>query len=191
MATDIQIASNALVLLGVAPISSFSEPGAGARVASNLFESTMRDALSAHQWRFAVKKQRLNRLSQTPENEWQYAFQLPSDYVAVIGLYPPSDYQIYQNFLYSNQTDVTLDYIFRPDTTAMPPYFTKMMEYRLAVDFSVAVTQDANKKQLYWSQYKEELARAMATDAQGHPNIAIRHSPFTDVRYQGTRDGWY
>jgi hypothetical protein len=189
MSTDIQIASNALVLLGVAPISSFTDPGASARVAANLFESTMISALTVHQWRFAIKKQRLNRLSQTPENEWQYAFQLPSDYLDVIGLYPPSQYQIYQNFLYSNQTDVTLDYKFRPTTPSMPGYFTKMMEYRLAVDFSIAVTQDENKKQVFWGQYKDELARAMCTDAQGHPNIAIRHSPFTDVRYGGG-GGW-
>jgi len=37
MASDIDIASNALVLIGDNPINSFTEPGAGATAAANLY----------------------------------------------------------------------------------------------------------------------------------------------------------
>ena len=75
----IQISSNALILLGHPPISSFEEPGAGAQGASNLYEQSYLNMLTVHRWRFATKKAQLSRLTEAPMNGYSYQFQLPSD----------------------------------------------------------------------------------------------------------------
>ena len=77
MASDIDIASNALILIGDNPISSFTEPGAGATAAANLYPVTYEQLLSEHPWTFALKEQKLNQLSQQPDalTNWRYAYQ--------------------------------------------------------------------------------------------------------------------
>ena len=62
MPSSIDIASNALLLIGDNPISSFDDPGAGAKVAANLYPETKKRMLSEHPWSFALKQQRLNTL---------------------------------------------------------------------------------------------------------------------------------
>ena len=56
MVSAIQLASNALLLLGHDPISSFTESTAGAQIASNLYETTYESLLTQHRWRFASKQ---------------------------------------------------------------------------------------------------------------------------------------
>lgn len=185
MATAIEICSNALILIGAAPISSFQDPGAGATAASNLYEDTLNRVLSEHYWRFAVKKQSLNRLSQEPLNEYKYAFQLPTDLITIITVRPFSNYQVFQKFLYSNFSDVELDYVFRPEEVDMPAYFTKALEYRLAADFAIAVTNDVSKNELWERKYLNELAHARSIDSRNTPPQPIVNQPFTDIRFGG------
>jgi len=48
MTTKIEIASNALILLGDKPISSFSEQGAGPQAAANLYEPIYLNMATSH-----------------------------------------------------------------------------------------------------------------------------------------------
>ena len=61
MPSNIDIASNALILIGDNPINSFDEPGAGAQAAAALYPETKKRLLSEHPWGFALKQQRLNK----------------------------------------------------------------------------------------------------------------------------------
>lgn len=185
MATDISISSNALILIGAQPISSFDDPGAGALAASNLYEDTLKRVLSEHYWRFAIKKQKLNRLSQEPINQYQFAFQLPTDLISIVTVRPFTNYQVFQTFLYSNVQDLDLDYVFRPAEVDMPVYFTKALEYRLAADFSISVTNDPKKNELWERKYLQEISHARSIDSRGTPPVPIVDQPFTDVRFGG------
>ena len=185
MASKIDISSNALILIGDKPISSFSDPGAGAQAVSNIYDSTVRQLLSMHYWRFSMKKQKLNRLSQEPLNQYKFAFQLPSDFNIVYAVRPNCDYQIFQRFVYSDQNDIDLDYGFYPDEPDMPLYFTKALEYKLASDLAMSVVNDAQVAALQGQNHREALAHAMSIDSRSTPPVAIMDSPFTDVRSGG------
>ena len=93
MSSDIEISSNALILIGDNPISSFTEPGFGATAAANLYAGTYEAILSEHPWTFALKEQYLSRLSQQPDQEtnYTYAFQIPSDVVRIWAVLPHSN----------------------------------------------------------------------------------------------------
>lgn len=187
MASDIDIASNALILIGHDPISSFTDTGSGAQAAANLFPDTYLQVLSEHPWSFALKEQQLSRLSATPDSEtgYAYAFQIPVDMVRLWVIMPYSNYVIVGELLYSNQNSLIARYIYDPGVTKLPPHVIKTLEYRLASDFAMLVTEDINKSQFFEAKYLDMLGRAKSIDSQGRPQQAIIDSPFTNVRYGG------
>ena len=185
MASDIDIASNALQMIGAGSISSFDDPGAGAAVAKALYEPLLIALLTRTYWRFTMKKQQLNRLSQTPLNEFQYAFQIPTDSLKIERVYPRSFYKIYRDLIYSDQTSIAIDYAYRPATSSLPSYFVLALTYHLASEFALAVTDNEQKNQIYAQKFIEALGAAYSADAQQHPQTPIVDSPFTDVRNGG------
>lgn len=186
MASQIDIISNALLLIGHTPISSLDpDQGAGATVGAALFDTTLEYMLATTYWRFSMKQQQLNRLTAEPLNNWQYAFQLPTDLVTLYRVDPRANYQIFGDLLYTNQTELAADYSFKPEATELPIYFVQAMQYKLAADFAIAITNDLQKNQIYEVKYREEVKIAMGADAKNHPPVSIQDQPFTDVRLSG------
>lgn len=187
MPSSIDMVSNALLLIGDEPISSFTEPGAGAQAAANLYPDTYRAVLSEHPWGFALKEQKLNKLSQQPDEltNYQYAYQLPTDLIRLWAIFPHSNYAIVNGLLYSNQNELLARYVYEADETALPPHVSKAIEYKLAADFSISVTEDENKHQLFERKYRDMIAMARSIDSQQHPQVPIIDSPFVDVRRSG------
>lgn len=183
MASDIDIASNALQMIGAKSISSFDDPGAGAAVAKALYEGLLTALLTTTYWGFAMKKQSLNQLSQTPLNEFKFAYQIPTDSLKIERIYPRIFYKIYRDLIYTDASSIDIDYAFRPDTSSLPSYFVLAFTYHLASEFSLSVTDNEQKNALYEDKYRRQLGTAFTADAQQHPQTAIIDSPFTDVRF--------
>lgn len=181
-ASAIKINSNALILLGHTPIATFTDPGSGAQVASNLYETSLTAMLSDHRWRFATKKVQLARLTATPDNEYAYQFQIPSDLITLIRIIETSRYEIYGDKIYCNSTTCNIDYVARVDETYFTPSFTKALEFFLAAQYAIPVTGNSTRAAEYNSMYEAQLRRAKHTDSAERPNIGIQDSPFTDVR---------
>jgi len=185
MASDIDIASQALQLIGASPINSFSDPGAGAKVASNIYESTLRNLLTSTYWTFTLKKQELNLLTSPPVNEFQYQFQIPTDCLKVLKVYPQTYYKIYGDKILTNTKTLSIDYVHRPETNLLPDYFTWALTYKLAADFAMSVTYNENVNALYEQKFRAQIAEAYAADGQQNPQTPIQDQPFTDVRFGG------
>ena len=187
MASDIDIASNALILIGDNPISSFTEPGAGATAAANLYPDTYKQLLSEHPWTFALKEQKLNQLSQQPDplTNWKYAYQNPTDLIRYWAVMPHSNYAMVGNLTYSNQNELLARYVYKVAESQLPPHFQKALEYKLAADFALLVTEDVNKSQVFEQKYRATIALARSVDSQSHPQQPIIDQPFTDVRRSG------
>ena len=182
MASDIDIASNALQMIGGNSISSFDDPGGDAAVAKALFEPIAVDLLMCNYWRFGMKKQLLNKLSQTPLNEFQNAFQIPTDSIKIQRVFPRARYKIFQDKIHSNADSIELDYLFRADTSSWPPSFVLLITYKLASEFALSVTDNEKKNALYEDKFRTQLGKAFTSDAQQYPQTPIVDSPFTDVR---------
>jgi len=193
MASAIDIASNALLLIGDSPISSFTDAGAGAQAAANLYPSTKEMVLSYHPWSFAMKEQELSRLSQAPDvrTNYKYAYQIPTDLIRLWAVFPYSDYTIVGEFLYSNQNSLLARYVYDVPETNIPAHCVKALEYQMAAEFSVAVTEDENKASMYQSKASSQLAKASNIDSQGQPQESIQSSPFVEARFQGSFTGSY
>jgi hypothetical protein len=180
--TKIGILSKALILCGEKPCSSLTENRYGVTVGSNLFEQLYEAELQSNRWRFACGKIALSRLVDTPLNEWQYAYQLPATLLLPLGQYPAQPYEIYADRIYTNATSFELEYLFKPDVSACPAYFTLLLTYALYRDMVGPITELANKVTIAESMYNKQRARAQFADAQSRPNKPLVDSPFTQNR---------
>lgn len=180
--TKIKIISDALILCGETPLNSLSDNRYGAQVGANLFEVIYEAELQSNRWRFACTKAALSRITAAPLNEWQYAFQLPTDMLLPIGVYPRSSYEIYASHLYTNNSAVELDYMFKPEVSRLPAFFRLLMVYAMAKDMIKPITESDAAVQLMTGKYNIQRNKAMYADSQGRPNKAIVDSPFTDAR---------
>ena len=125
-----------------------------------------------------------------------YCFQLPTDMLLPIGFWgvgPDRTYEIYSNVIYTNVTSnpgpinstapvLTFDYMFKPDPSACPSYFTLLMTYALARDMIKPITESDTAASAMNQKYLMQRSRAMFADAQGRPNRQIQHNPFVQVR---------
>lgn len=178
----IKLASNALILLGAEPISSFTDGSTGATIASNLYENSYLSLLTSHRWRFSVKQEKLARLTGDTGNSFTYMYQLPSDCMYLIQV-DTFTYEVYEDKLYCNVTEVLADYVFRVDEDRLPPYFSKMFEFYLASQFAVALTGDLEKAELFSTFYMNELKRAKFADSTQTPQVSFVDSPYISIRY--------
>lgn len=181
-ASAISIASNSLILLGHAPISSFTEPGAGAQAVSNLYRSSYLNLLSIHRWRFATKKMVLSRLVEKPLNNYLYQYQLPSDLVYLIKTERTQDYEVYEDKLYSNYSTVSVDYIYEVSESALPHYFIKAFEFYLASQLAIPVTANSTRMAEYSQLFETQLKRARFADSTQRPVDIRDQSEYVDVR---------
>jgi len=188
MPTNIDIASNALLLIGDEPISSFTEEeGAGAKVAANIYPETYKQVLAEHPWSFALKEQVLSRLSATPDTRtgYSYAYQVPVDLIRLWAVFEWSNYVIIGDLLYSNESSLMARYVYQVDETALPAHFVTAFQYKLASEFALSVTESTSKAELYEAKYMKAIAKARNIDSQGRPQEPIISSPFVQAQYGG------
>ena len=77
--TSLSICSDALIMLGASPLSSFTEGTDAAQACDRLYPDLRDSILSRYPWSWSYKKTQLARLSVPPINEFEYAYQLPGD----------------------------------------------------------------------------------------------------------------
>ncbi len=182
LTSSISISSNALILLGDRPISSFEDGTSGATIASNLYENSYLSVLTNHRWRFATKKAQLARLTEVPLFGFQYAFQIPSDCIYVIA--PDTEnYEIYGSQIHANDATMFLDYTYRVDEDKLPPYFSKMLEFFLAAQFAIPLAGSIDKGTYYNKVYLDQLRKAKFADSTQRPSDIMESNLYVDVRY--------
>ncbi len=182
MASKIDIISSALVLIGDSPLNSLTEVSSKATIAAKLYDVTLESLLTMHRWRFASGKVMLARINATPLNDFQYVFQLPTGLLLIQKVVPTTSYEVYENKLYANVSELAMDYTFRPVEARFPTYFVQAFEYRLADKFSIGLTENTAVNQQMIGQYDRAIAQAMFADANQRPNRPFTSAPFIDVR---------
>lgn len=153
--TDIDVCNRMLAKIGGGTIQSFEEDSDLAALCARIYPGIRDSLLSLHPWNFVKNKRQLAKSAEeTPVNEWQNAFVLPSNMLfgplAVWGdneTRPSNNYDIYKNFLYCNYETVMIDYTARPDESAWPPWFTEFVATAGAAELAVPVSDQVSKKE--------------------------------------------
>lgn len=180
--SSVTISSNALILLGDSPISSFTDGTTGALIASNLYETSYQSLLTTHRWRFATKKAQLARLSTPPLNGFSYAFQIPSDCLYVISA-TTENYEIYGSLIYCNDTVLSIDYTYRVSEDKLPSFYVKMLEFFLASQFAIPLAGSIDKGNYYSRLFLDQQRKAKFADSTQRPQDSLSDSPYLTMRY--------
>jgi len=200
--TDLSICSDALILLGASPISSFTE-GTDISQACNRLYPDLRDTiLSTYNWSWTTEKVQLARLASAPTNEWRYAYQLPGDMLSgVIAVFEtnsilarPTRYgwEVYGDQLYTNMETVYIDYQSTIAESKMPNYFVRLLRTAMASELALVVTDQASKAEYFRNQAFGSpaengrgglLREAMNIDARGQATQVIEDFTLIEVRH--------
>ena len=188
--TDIEVAQKAMVLIGLEPLTAFTDNTDEALVANTIFEDVVEDCLGQHSWNFATGQKVLARLTNVPVDRWDAAYALPTnpDVVQVQTVTiddVPQAYDIYERYVYINADateEVVLNYVFRPETQYWPPTFTMWVIYRLASVFALSVTRKGDIAQSYTQLAEQQFRRAKARDSQQVTTQNLRLSRFHRAR---------
>jgi len=169
--SDIGLCARALIKIGAAPITSFSDGTAESEIAGALFPQIRDALLSAYAWSFATGQIVLDELQAPPIADYTYAFQLPNDFLRALSAGSGSrgrglNYRITNGALHTNAPDVVLTYIYRPDEDSFPPYFDQVLIARLAAEFTIPVTENTSRADSMMSIADREYAKARQIDAQ-------------------------
>lgn len=199
MASDISICANALVRLGQAPISSFTEGEIG-ETCGLIYPDFVRSVISSYPWRFSMDKVQLARLSASPVNVYQYAFQLPSNLLNLRAVYnssstgvsPVYDFTRQGDTILTNYAELWIDYQKEVDEEDFPPYFTEFLILALAAKLAIATTDQVELAQYYEglaygspsdNRNGGEFGRAKKLDAMQQPPSAVIPNDIIAARF--------
>ncbi len=153
--TDLSICSDALILLGAAPLSSFTEGTDAAQACDRLYPDLRDSLLSRYPFSWSYIKVQLGRLSTTPINEFKYAYGLPGNMLSGVQAVfetsstnqrPINDgWEIYGQELYTNLESVYIDYQESVDESKMPHYFVQLLRTSLASELAITITDQSTK----------------------------------------------
>lgn len=198
--TDLKVCSDALLLLGAAPISSFNQGTNSANVCDRIYPDLKKSTLQSFPWSFSFKKVQLARTINTPVNQYKYEYQLPSDRLGTVrrafnstavGAGTFTDWTIQGDKLLTNQETVVVDYQYLPTEAEMPSYFIQLLKYMMAWHLADPITDQISKTQ-QWQVTAvgtpSENGRggyfrtAMVIDGQGNTSAAFEDFSLIEVR---------
>lgn len=167
-ASSTAIANSALSKLGADRIISLDDDSRPARLLKEQYTKILEDLLRSHPWNFALVRTTLAVLTSTPDFEFDFEFQVPSDCLRLLETdLDDQDWRLEGSLLRANSDEVGVLYV----TKAVYPgqydaNFSEVFACRLAHEACYALTQDPKLKEQLWKEYKEKLANARAFDAQ-------------------------
>ncbi|MBO7332671.1 MAG: hypothetical protein J6U64_03280 [Alphaproteobacteria bacterium] len=183
----ISTCARALIKVGAKAITSFSDGTAEAEVAFHLYDSSRDALLSSHPWSFATTQKKLSRLVKKPYADFEYAYQLPRDFLRAISAGTGRRgqgilYRITENQLHTNAKEVMLTYIFRAEEDDFPPFFTDLLVSKLAAEFCLPLTESATRAEFLNKAFDSAFQKAKLIDAQQDFPTTITDFPLISAR---------
>ncbi|MGI9487322.1 MAG: hypothetical protein ACR2RF_15885 [Geminicoccaceae bacterium] len=169
--SNVELCSAALVKLGAEGILSFSDGTAEADVAGTLYDIVRDGLLVVHPWSFATAHAKLVQLPTAPLTDFEYAFELPSDFIKALSAGDDcrgrgAVYQVIGREVHTNHEEITFAYIKRADEADFPAYFVSALVNRLAAEFCLPLTENASRSELLFKVADTELKLAKLIDSQ-------------------------
>lgn len=168
------ICNRALSLIGADPVQSLSDSGIASQNLNIQLPDAVQEVLCYHPFRCARKRTSLAPLVDAPAFSFKFAYQLPSDFCNLFGVYSDdtlltkSDYQMEGSTILSDVETMDIVYIALPENPkALIPAVQNAIVYLLAYKMAELTTSsDALIVRLY-QEYQTHLLEAVKRDNQG------------------------
>lgn len=173
MSSSLEVINEGLVRLGVPPLASLSDQGAQALAADQIYRTTKESALAEHPWSFAYREVELPKLvltdAQRRSTQYEFAYQLPTDRLRVLGLRSLHRFSIAGDQLYTNDSEARVVYIANVNESTWPAYFKKLVAFNFAAAAAITLTENDQRAQLMYTLAGEQRRTARATDSMQTP----------------------
>jgi hypothetical protein len=146
------------------------------------YDGVVQYVFTMSNWRFATAKRTLNKLSGAPINRWSAAWQLPEDFLKLLTTWPPSNYELANRQVLSNETTrLDIDYIRLVEVGYWPAWFARLVVAELAIRCCKPVTGDEADRPMLLERETAEN-EAYFNDSQQQPNQTMQSNDFIDCR---------
>lgn len=173
MPTLLSIVNSALIKLGAMPVIDINNGTKESDLIGLSYETHRDYVLSQHGWKCAIKRVALTATTITPisgntQNSWQYAVQLPSDFIRQVRNDDSKMmYELEGNQILTNcGPSIMLRYIYRvEDPTLFTPDFAETISYYMAQDVALSLTGDPRIADRLTKQYATFESKAKFRDS--------------------------
>jgi len=188
--SEVQICSNALLLLGGAAISSFTEQGTGPLLSSNLWPLVRDATLRSHPWNVAMKRVALAPDSNTPAFDWAYQFLLPGDCLRVWKVGRDGDVPEYRlessdagNVIMMDEATCYLRYVRQlTDVTKYDSLLTMALVAAMAANLAYPITKSQTQQDAMVKLYQFHLRQARTIDGTEDTPEEVGDTPLIAAR---------
>lgn len=187
--TKTSIISNAISLLGHAPIVSLTINDQMVVAAEQAFDMLLPAVLAENNWRFACQIQQLSESVETPPFPWKTIYLLPAGWLKTIRVYPNIYvWEIYENSKIYAQFQGTfyMEYIFQPDISKLPAHFIKYFIYEIAAYLALSSAERPDYYAPLEAKRVSSYAMCAAVEAQNRPQFTQATFPVLNNRMLGT-----
>lgn len=189
------LSSLSLGHLKIDPITSIDPPdedSKAAQAAAKWYDQARRTVLEDHPWKFAQKRTTIMAESTGPLFEYDYKFELPSDYIRMVRIGenwddPEVDYEIEDGYILTNTAGpLMLVYIYNLTTVSkFSPKFITALSYKHAELMAYELTGNAGMKSAMLDLYTGEFTTAAAVSGQNRPIKRVQRSRLANARFGG------
>lgn len=191
MASEVDVANDALTHLGRSRITSLNDSNEEARVMKQFFDGSVDAVLQDYPYRCARYLAELSKLATAPTWGYDHAYQLPtSPYcLRVLDVLDADSDYTWQRFGRNLHTDLDtckIEYVGRTDVSALDPLVNVAVASYLAFRAAYALTQSRSMVADMWNLYKSDRQEARTADGLQGSTRKLTMSSFRTVRRSGT-----
>lgn len=168
MASVVSICNQALLMVGGEQITSLNDGTPEAKFCSLLFNDTRDEVIADGQWRTAMFRASLNRLTTDPAFGFSFQFQLPTfpKLIKVLEIneqFPGTiEWQVEGDKLLADDSEANIVYMGRiEDPEQFGPYLQRALIAKLAAKLAMPITGDKNfargLEEIYLATKEEQL----------------------------------
>jgi|SRR5919108_1272670 hypothetical protein len=187
MATsEVQICSNALLLLGAQTINSFDDDLDRALLVANLWPNALEAILRSHPWNCAIKRKALAPDATAPDFEWAYQYTLPGDCLRVLSVGEEGEnpeYRIEGRKILFDEAELKLRYIYKnSDVATWDALLVQAAEAYMAMTCAYPITKSASMYEAMVKLWGLKLTQARSIDGQENPPEEVGDFPLLRAR---------
>lgn len=194
MATEIEIANQALSMVGADTITDFSDLQREAVLCKQLYSLARNHVLSAARWSFLSARTTLSPSVDSPAFGFRNAFEIPGDILEIYEVFDQDKYNpdLVENTLYWQRegdyilADADLIYVKykskKTDPSEFSDSFIQALSAYLAHQLSIPIAQNTGMSENYYALYERTMKDAANTDSLQGRTRKFRASKLVNVR---------
>lgn len=192
MASDVDLANDALTLLGAGRIIDFDQDTTAAKALKQVYQTAVDSVLQAYPWSEALVRTELAQLVGAPEYGYTYQYQIPTDPVClrILEVYNPNthserdtDWMKVGDKLLSDLESVKITYISSIPASKINPLLRQAIAAYLAYSLAYTLLQSNTVQTQMFQIYKERLQEARIVNNLETVGNRIHRSQLSDVRH--------